>query len=99
MCLDFSIHTSFGSAFFSAFAIIDLKGSTHGNPHSRSDSFSVWSAAGQSQWYFEHRKKRPICGDTAVNAELSVAILVSATPVNAIDLACYERSRLMYHVA
>ncbi|EYC12526.1 hypothetical protein Y032_0047g1531 [Ancylostoma ceylanicum] len=42
-------------------------------------------------------KKRPICGDTAVDTEPSVAILVSATPVNDIDLACYEWSSLMYH--
>ncbi|EYC13726.1 hypothetical protein Y032_0043g890 [Ancylostoma ceylanicum] len=27
-----------------------------------------------------------------------MAILVSATPVNAVDLACYEWSSLMYHV-
>ncbi|EYC22679.1 hypothetical protein Y032_0016g2894 [Ancylostoma ceylanicum] len=44
-------------------------------------------------------KKRPICGDTAVDTEPSVAILVAATPVNAIDLASYEWSSLMYHVA
>ncbi|EYC38093.1 hypothetical protein Y032_0743g1988 [Ancylostoma ceylanicum] len=43
-------------------------------------------------------KKRPICGDIAVDTEPSVAILVSATPVNAVDLACYEWSSLMYHV-
>ncbi|EYC09050.1 hypothetical protein Y032_0062g3323 [Ancylostoma ceylanicum] len=35
---------------------------------------------------------------TAVDTEPSNAILVSATPVNAIDLACYEWSRLMYHL-
>ncbi|EYC39415.1 hypothetical protein Y032_0657g1247 [Ancylostoma ceylanicum] len=27
-----------------------LKGSTHGNPHFRGGSFSVWSAARESQW-------------------------------------------------
>ncbi|EYC46060.1 hypothetical protein Y032_0409g935 [Ancylostoma ceylanicum] len=43
-------------------------------------------------------KKRLICGDTAVDTGPSVAILVSATPVNAIDLTCYEWSSLMYHV-
>ncbi|EYC10665.1 hypothetical protein Y032_0054g2485 [Ancylostoma ceylanicum] len=42
--------------------------------------------------------ERPICGDTAVDTEPSVAILVSATPVNAINLACYEWSSLMYHI-
>ena len=47
----------------------------------------------------EHGKKPPIYGDTAVDTEPSVAILVSATPVNAIDLACYEWSSPMYHAA
>ncbi|EYC39053.1 hypothetical protein Y032_0679g1460 [Ancylostoma ceylanicum] len=43
-------------------------------------------------------KKRPICGDTAVDTEPSVDILLSATPLYAIDSACYEWSSLMYHV-
>ncbi|EYC19721.1 hypothetical protein Y032_0023g679 [Ancylostoma ceylanicum] len=41
------------------------------------------------------KKKRSICGDTAVDTEPSLAILGSATPVNASDLACYEWSNLM----
>ncbi|EYC19722.1 hypothetical protein Y032_0023g679 [Ancylostoma ceylanicum] len=44
------------------------------------------------------KKKRSICGDTAVDTEPSLAILGSATPVNASDLACYEWSNLMYYV-
>ncbi|EYC27572.1 hypothetical protein Y032_0009g802 [Ancylostoma ceylanicum] len=44
------------------------------------------------------QKKRHICVDTAVDTEPSVVILVSATPVNAIDLACYEWSSPIYHV-
>ncbi|EYC42690.1 hypothetical protein Y032_0521g2861 [Ancylostoma ceylanicum] len=75
-----------------------LKGSTHGNLHFRVESFSVESDARQSQWQLELRKKRPIRGDTAVDTKPSVAILVSATPVNTVDLACYEWSSPMYHV-
>ncbi|EYC28474.1 hypothetical protein Y032_0007g3241 [Ancylostoma ceylanicum] len=45
---------------------------------------------------FDHGREN--IADTAVDIEPSVIILVSATPVNAIDLACYECSSLMYHV-
>ncbi|EYC07568.1 hypothetical protein Y032_0069g291 [Ancylostoma ceylanicum] len=75
-----------------------LRGSTHGNPHFRGESLSARSTANHNGILDTEKSglPTPTRGDTAVDTDANVFILVSAMLVNAIDLVCDACSSAVY---